>query len=74
MRAAIDAAGAPPAVAERLHAYFDMAAEAMGTATEPTRNADRGPAKRESRPDRSPVAVGQRVDWRQAQHDAEGVD
>ena len=29
MRAAIDAAGAPPTVAERLHAYMDMAAEAM---------------------------------------------
>jgi hemoglobin len=29
MRGAIDAAGAPPAVAERLHAYVEMAAEAM---------------------------------------------
>jgi hemoglobin len=29
MRAAIDAAEAPPAVAERLHAYVEMAAEAM---------------------------------------------
>lgn len=29
MREAIAAAAPPPAVAERLHAYFDMAAEAM---------------------------------------------
>src|SRR6476646_10727273 len=29
MRAAIDADGAPPTDAERLHAYMDMAAEAM---------------------------------------------
>jgi hemoglobin len=29
MRGAIDAAGAPPAVADRLHAYVEMAAEAM---------------------------------------------
>jgi hemoglobin len=29
MRSSIDAADAPPAVAERLHAYIDMAAEAM---------------------------------------------
>ena len=29
MRGAIDAADAPPAVAERLHAYVEMAAEAM---------------------------------------------
>ena len=29
MRGAIDAADAPPAVAERLHAYIEMAAEAM---------------------------------------------
>jgi hemoglobin len=29
MRAAIASVEAPPAVAERLHAYFDMAAEAM---------------------------------------------
>ena len=29
MRGAIDAAEAPPAVADRLHAYIDMAAEAM---------------------------------------------
>jgi hemoglobin len=29
MRSSIDAADAPPAVAERLHTYVDMAAEAM---------------------------------------------
>jgi hemoglobin len=29
MRAAIDAAEAPPSVAEQLHAYVEMAAEAM---------------------------------------------
>jgi hemoglobin len=29
MRAAIDASAPPPAVAERLHAYIDMAADAM---------------------------------------------